>query len=142
MTRSALRPALLALGAAIALGLAGRIAVHAGAGLPHGAALGAAGHAAVALGAPWLVVAWAVGAMSGGRLAGAFAGGVTLAAGTFAWYSLSVAAGGVAKAYYAWPVAPAWAVVALAAGAAVRLGGALWRGGGGAGGGAAGGGAR
>src|SRR4029079_6035163 len=51
------RPLVLAVIAALALGVAGRIAVHAGAGLPHGRAIGAVGHTAVALGAPWLAAA-------------------------------------------------------------------------------------
>src|SRR4051812_50191827 len=59
MTRSVLRPALFALAAAVALGCAGRVAIHAGYALPHGDALAAAGRAFVALGAPWLAVAWA-----------------------------------------------------------------------------------
>src|SRR3954468_2643243 len=53
MARYGLRPAVLALGAAVALGLAGRVAVHGSDG-----GLAAAGHAALALGAPWLGVAW------------------------------------------------------------------------------------
>jgi hypothetical protein len=127
MTRLALRPAALALTAALALGVAGRVAVHAGADLPHGDELAAAGRAAVALGAPWLCVAWLVGAAAGGRLSGAVAGGLALALATVAWYSLSVAAGGRATIYYAWPVAPAWALVALGAGVACGLAGAAWR---------------
>src|SRR4051794_5290968 len=118
MTRSALRPALLALAAAVLLGLAGRVAIHAGSGLPHGDALAAAGRAMVALGAPWLVVAWAVGAVCERRWIGAAAGACALGAAVVAWYSLSVAAGGAASVYYAWPVAPAWAVVAAGAGGA------------------------
>src|SRR4051794_29193159 len=126
MTRSALRPALLALAAAVLLGLAGRVAIHAGSGLPHGDALAAAGRAMVALGAPWLVVAWAVGAVCERRWIGAAAGACALGAAVVAWYSLSVAAGGAASVYYAWPVAPAWAVVAAVAGGAFGLAGAAW----------------
>src|SRR5690242_11220425 len=127
MTRSVLRPALLALTAALALGLAGRLAIHAGSGLPHGDALGAGGRAFVALGAPWLAVAWGIGAIAERRWVGAAAGALALGAATVAWYSLSVAAGGVATVYYAWPVAPAWAIVALGAGGAFGLAGAAWR---------------
>src|SRR3954471_1512237 len=127
MTRSALRPALLALAAAIGLGLAGRVAIHAGTELPHGTALSAGGRAFVALGAPWLAVAWGIGLASERRWLGAAAGAVALAAATVAWYSLSVAAGGAATVYYAWPVAPAWAIVALVAGGVCGLAGAAWR---------------
>src|SRR3954454_18616715 len=70
MARYGLRPAVLALGAAVALGLAGRVAVHGSDG-----ALAAAGHAALALGAPWLVVAWLVGGGGGSRAGGAPGGG-------------------------------------------------------------------
>jgi hypothetical protein len=124
------RLALLALATALGLGLAGRIAVHAGAHLPHGAALSALGRAAVALGGPWLAAAWAVGALAGSRSRGALAGGVALALGTAAWYALTVAAGGRAAAGYAVPVATAWVPVAFGAGALFGLAGATWRDGG------------
>src|SRR4051794_40664724 len=127
MTRSVLRPALFALAAAVALGCAGRVAIHAGYALPHGDALAAAGRAFVALGAPWLAVAWGIGAVAERRWIGAAAGALALAAATVAWYSLSVAAGGAATVYYAWPVAPVWALVALVAGGAFGLAGAAWR---------------
>jgi hypothetical protein len=127
MTRSLLRPAFLALLAAVGLGLAGRVAIHAGAGLPHGASLSAAGRAFVALGAPWLAVAWGVGAAAERRWSGALVGALSLATATVAWYSLSVAAGGRATVYYAWPVAPAWALVALVAGGVFGAAGAMWR---------------
>src|SRR3954449_11393916 len=130
MTRSLLRPAFFALAAAVGLGLAGRVAIHAGGALPHGDSLSAAGRALVALGAPWLAVAWGVGAMAERRWYGALVGALSLATATVAWYSLSVAAGGRATVYYAWPVAPAWALVALAAGAVFGLAGAVWRRGG------------
>lgn len=120
----------LALTAAVGLGVAGRVAAHAGAGLPHGQALSALGHAAVALGAPWLATAWAVGALSGSRTRGALAGGLALALGTAGWYLLTVAVVGPAAAAYAVPVAAAWGSVALAAGAAFGLAGAAWREGG------------
>src|SRR4051812_21534213 len=87
--------ALLALAAALSLGVAGRIAVHAGAHVPHGGGeLYALGRAAVALGAPWLAVAWAVGTLAGSPLRAALAGGAGLALGTVAWYALSTAEAG------------------------------------------------
>lgn len=130
MTRNGVRPAILALGAALTLGLVGRVAVHAGAELPHGASLAAVGRAVVSLGAPWLVVAWAVGALAGSRAAGALAGGASLGLGTLAWYSLTVAAVGPAAMPYAWSVAPAWVLVAVAAGALLGGAGAAWHTGG------------
>jgi hypothetical protein len=122
---SARRPSavLLALGAALGLGVAGRVAVHAGAHVPHGGdELAALGRAAVALGAPWLAVAWAVGAVVGRPVRAALAGGAGLALGTFAWYAASAVAGGPAEDYAR--VAPAWAAVALLAGAVFGLAGA------------------
>ena len=117
--------ALLALGAALGLGVAGRVAVHAGAHLPRGGdELAALGRAAVALGGPWLAVAWAVGAVVGRPVRAALTGGADLALGTFAWYAASAVAGGPAEDYAR--VAPAWAAVALAAGAVFGLAGAAF----------------
>jgi hypothetical protein len=124
------RLALVALGAALALGVAGRIAVHAGGHLPHGDALAALGRVAVALGGPWLAAAWSIGALARSRAHGALGGGAALALGTAAWYLLTVAAGGRAAVAYAAPVAAAWAAVALGAGALFGLAGAAWRDGG------------
>ena len=121
--------AALALGAAVGLGLAGRVAVHAGAHLPHGDELAALGTATVALGAPWLAVAWAVGRLAGSPARAALSGGAGLALGTLAWYALSAAAHGRPAADYA-VVASAWAAVALAAGALFALAGAAYRAGG------------
>ncbi len=121
------RLALLALGVALGLGVAGRVAIHAGGHLPHGEALTALGRAFVGLGGPWLAAAWIIGALSGSRRRGALGGGAALALGTGAWYLLTVAAGGRAAVAYAVPVAAAWAVVALAAGALFGLAGATWR---------------
>jgi hypothetical protein len=123
------RPLLLAVVAALGLGFAGRIAVRAGADLPHGQAIAAVGHTAVALGAPWLAVAWIVGAMAGSRRRGALGGAAALVLGTGGWYLLTVvaAASGWAAAHYAVPVAAAWGLVALGAGAFFGFAGATWR---------------
>jgi hypothetical protein len=123
------RPLLLAVLAAVGLGLAGRVAVHAGASLPHGRAIANVGHTAVALGAPWLAVAWAVGAFAGSRMRGAAGGAAALVLGTGAWYLLTVvaAASGWAAAHYAVPVAAAWGAVSLGAGAIFGFAGAAWR---------------
>ena len=124
------RVALLALVAALGLGVAGRIAIHAGGHLPHGDAFAALGRPAVALGGPWLAVAFTIGALAGARTRGTLAGAAALALGTAAWYLLTVAAGGRAAVAYAVPVAAAWAVVALGAGALFGFAGAAWREGG------------
>lgn len=107
------------------LGIAGRVAIHAGADFPRAQALG---RAAVALGAPWLATAWALGALSGTRARGALAGALALALGTAAWYLLSVAANGRPTVYVL--TAAAWAAVAFPAGALFGLAGAAWRSGG------------
>jgi hypothetical protein len=121
------RVAILALVAAVGLGMAGRIAIHAGGHLPHGDAFAALGRATVALGGPWLAVAWTIGALAGSRARGALGGAAALALGTAAWYLLTVAAGGRAAVAYAVPVATAWAAVALGAGALFGFAGAAWR---------------
>ncbi|HEX6388785.1 MAG TPA: DUF6518 family protein [Solirubrobacteraceae bacterium] len=113
--------------AAVGLGIGGRVLVHASGELPHGASFEALGRTVVALGAPWLVVAWGVGAIAGDRLRGALAGGIVLALGTAAWYWLSIATGGRAVVLYAVPLTVLWGAVGLAAGAAFGFAGALWR---------------
>ena len=126
-TRTARAPsaAVLALVAAIGLGVAGRIAVHAGARVPGRELVAAAlGQAMVSLGAPWLAVAWAVGTLAGSPARAALTGGCGLALGTFAWYALSTVAGGPAEDYAR--LAVVWAVVALVAGAVFGLGGAAY----------------
>jgi Family of unknown function (DUF6518) len=134
VTRIPWRPVWLALAAAAVLGVAGRVAVHAGASLPHGHAINAIGHTAVALGAPWLAVAWAVGAVAGSRARGAAGGAAALMLGTGGWYLLTVTAAAIgwqqsgwAAASYAAPVAVAWGAVALGAGAVFGFAGAAWR---------------
>jgi hypothetical protein len=113
--------------AALALGIGGRIAIEVGGELPHGGSLQALGRAFVALGAPWLVVAWGVGAVAADRLKGALAGGVVLALGTAAWYWLSIATGGRGVVFYAVALTVMWGAVGLLAGSAFGFAGALWR---------------
>jgi hypothetical protein len=127
------RPLLLALAAALMLGLAGRVALgalRAAPDVPHSGALTAVGAAVVALGAPWLAAAWVVGALAGSRRAAPLAGAAALGLGTGAWYALTVAAHGPAAVPYALPVGLAWAAVAVAAGALFAAAGAAWRHGG------------
>src|SRR3954449_10321862 len=113
------RPLLLALAAALLLGLAGRVALGAlrsAPEVPHSGALTAVAAAVVAVGAPWLAAAWVVGALTGSRRAAPLAGAAALGLGTGAWYALTVAAHGPAAVRYALPVGLAWAAVAVAAG--------------------------
>jgi Family of unknown function (DUF6518) len=120
------RVPLLALGAALGLGFAGRVAVHAADRLPHGELLVPTGRAAVALGGPWLAAAWAIGALMRSRRRGALFAGAALGVGTAAWYVLTVVADGRAALAYALPVAAAWMPVALGAGALFGFAGAAW----------------
>ncbi|HEY8582332.1 MAG TPA: DUF6518 family protein [Capillimicrobium sp.] len=82
---------------------------------------------AVALGAPWLAVAWAIGALARRPAPAVAAGALVLAGGTWAWYALTVWTLGRRGLAYAMPVALWWTVAAVAAGAAFGLAGALWR---------------
>lgn len=122
--------ALATLAAALALGVAARAA--AGAGLiafagPIAEPAGRLGRWAIALGAPWLAVAWGLGALARRIDAGAAAGALALAGGTAAWYAFSVWSGGRAALGYAVPVCIAWAAAALLAGAVFGAAGAMWR---------------
>jgi Family of unknown function (DUF6518) len=120
------RVPLIALGAALGLGFAGRVALHAADRLPHGDVLAPTFRAAVALGGPWLAAAWAIGALVGTRRRGALLGGAALGAGTAAWYLLTVAGNGRSGLGYALPVAAAWMPFALGAGALFGFAGGAW----------------
>jgi hypothetical protein len=116
--------------AAAGLGVAARLA--AGAGLiahagPAAEPVGKLGPWVIALGAPWLAVAWGLGALTRDAAAGTVAGALALAGGTGAWYALTVVTNGRAALGYAVPVSIAWGAAALAAGALFGAAGALWR---------------
>jgi hypothetical protein len=119
------RVAAIALATALGLGFAGRVAVHEGTHLPHGDELVALARVAVALGAPWLAAAWAIGVLAGSRGRGALLGGLALAVGTVAWYVLTVVAD-PSGLRYALPVSAAWVPVALCGGAAFGFAGGAW----------------
>jgi hypothetical protein len=127
------RAALVALAtvvAAIGLGVAARYA--SGAGLiahagPIGEPAGKLGPWLIALGAPWLAVAWALGAVAKRLDAAAVAGALALAGGTGAWYAFTVWQLGRSALGYALPVSVAWAAAAVVAGAVFGGAGALWR---------------
>jgi hypothetical protein len=118
--------AAIALATALGLGFAGRVAVHEGTRLPHGDELVAVARVAVALGAPWLAAAWAIGVLAGSRRRGALLGGLALGTGTVAWYVLTVFAD-PSGLRYALPVSAAWVPVALCGGAAFGFAGGAWR---------------
>jgi len=116
-----------------------------GLGIALGLALGGAGQLApdldgrlywiAALGVPWLVAAFAAGALLGDRRRGAVAGAVALVVGTLAYYALRVALGGGGPlgqgfALRGAPVVLGWCAAAIGGGAAFGLAGALWRSGG------------
>jgi hypothetical protein len=121
---------LLTIVAAIALGVAGRYAGAAGL-LAHAGPLAEPaaklGPWAIALGAPWLAVAWVLGAVARHPLLGALAGAVALVGGTGAWYAFTVWHIGRHALDYALPVAFGWSLAAIAAGVVFGGAGALWR---------------
>lgn len=80
-----------------------------------------------ALGAPWLVVAWGLGAIARRPLLGALAGATALSGGTVVWYLLSVAHHADRIQHKVVGVAGAWILLGFAAGAMVGAAGALWR---------------
>lgn len=121
---------LLTVAAAIALGVAGRYAGEAGllarAG-PLAEPVAKLGPWAIALGAPWLAVAWILGAVARHPLLGALAGAVALVGGTGAWYAFTVWQLGRGALHYAVPVAFGWSLASIAAGVVFGGAGALWR---------------
>jgi DHA1 family inner membrane transport protein len=119
--------------AAIVLGVVGRAA--AGAGLiahagPVAEPVSKLGPWIIALGAPWLAVAWILGAISRRVVLGAMAGALALVGGTGAWYAFTLWQVGRAALDYTVPVAFAWGIAALGAGAVFGAAGAIWRSGG------------
>jgi hypothetical protein len=121
---------LLTVVAGIALGVAGRYAGEAGL-LAHAGPLAEPaarlGPWAIALGAPWLAVAWLLGAVARHPLLGALAGAVALVGGTGAWYAFTVWQLGRSALDYALPVAFGWGLASIAAGVVFGGAGALWR---------------
>ena len=106
-----MRAAALVLLAAGALGVAGQL----------GGALPGVPSRATALGAPWLVAAFAAGALLRRPLRAAAGGAVLLAAATVAYYAVRVGVheGGGTRELAG--IAIAWAAAALAAGALMGL---------------------
>jgi hypothetical protein len=80
-----------------------------------------------ALGAPWLVCAFAVGALVRGRVAATVSGAVLLGTGTALYYAAIVYAYGSSSLAYATVMSVAWGSLAAAAGGGMALAGALWR---------------
>jgi len=122
--------ALLTVVAAIGLGVVGRYAGAAGllarAG-PLAEPAAKLGPWAIALGAPWLAVAWVLGAIARVPWLGALAGAVALVGGTGAWYAFTVWQLGRGALDYAVPVAFGWSLASIAAGVVFGGAGALWR---------------
>jgi hypothetical protein len=80
-----------------------------------------------ALGAPWLVSAFAVGALIRRPLAAGVAGALLLGTGTALYYSALVYGYGSGSLRYAALMTIAWGALAGAAGAAMAASGAAWR---------------
>lgn len=127
------RPVLLALAvvaAAIGLGVIARWA--AGAGLiafagPVAEPAGRLSAWAIALGAPWLAVAWVLGTLARSLWGGALTGAAALVGGTAAWYAVTVYRQGYDAVDYAVSMSIGWASAAVVAGAVFGAAGTLWR---------------
>lgn len=119
------RAVLLAIAVGLALGVAGQLAPDLDPRL----------YWVVALGVPWLVAAFAAGALVGDRRWGAVAGATALVVGTLAYYALRVVLGGGGPLgdgmmLRGAPVVIGWCAAAVFSGALFGHAGALWRGGG------------
>ena len=110
-------PAAAVLAATVAIGVAAQLG-DAAPGVPS---------RATALGAPWLVAAFGLGALWRRPLAGALAGAVALSGGTLVYYLVQLALTGHVRALATGAIAIAWAVAAAAAGAAMGALGTVWR---------------
>jgi Family of unknown function (DUF6518) len=84
-------------------------------------------NAPTALGAPWLVAAFAVGALIPGRITAGLAGALLLGTGTGLYYAAIVVAYGRNRAEYATVMAALWGCAAGIAGAGMALIGCAWR---------------
>jgi hypothetical protein len=80
-----------------------------------------------ALGAPWLVSAFAVGALIRGRVTAAVAGALLLGTGTALYYAAIVVAYGRSAGDYAAAMTVTWGSIAGVAGAGMALAGCVWR---------------
>lgn len=110
-----------AAGAAIALGIVLGLGAQIAGDLRPG--LGWVG----ALGGPWLVTAFAAGALAASARTAALAGALALGTGTAAYYAAMVGTAGPGALGYAVIVGAAWGLVALAVGATFGAAGGLWR---------------
>jgi hypothetical protein len=120
------RAVLLAVAAGLALGIAGQTGPELHPGLRW----------VVALGVPWLVTAFAAGALLGDRRWAAPAGALALVVGTLAYYALRVAFGGGGLlgqhgfVLRGAPMIAGWCVAGIGGGALFGYAGAMWRRGG------------
>jgi hypothetical protein len=82
---------------------------------------------ATALGAPWLLAGFALGALWRRPVAGALAGAVALSGATLVYYLVQLALVGHVRALDTGVIAIGWASAAAAAGAAMGALGSIWR---------------
>ena len=80
-----------------------------------------------ALGAPWLVSAFAVGTLVRRRVVAALAGALMLSTGTALYYAAIVYGYGRSAGDYATVMTASWGAVAATGGAVMALTGSLWR---------------
>jgi hypothetical protein len=114
------RVLLVGIGVGIVLGLAGRATDHVP-GLIHWAG---------ALGGPWLLGAFAAGALCGGRREGALAGAVAIVAGTAVYYAVFHWVEHATGLRYAAAAGVGWSIAGAVVGGLFGAAGALWREGG------------
>lgn len=81
-----------------------------------------------ALGAPWLLAAFAAGALLARPVTGALGGAALLSGGTASYYAVQLALTGHVRALSVGTIALGWAAAAAVAGAVMGTLGALWRG--------------
>jgi hypothetical protein len=115
-----MRRMVLAAAVLIAAGLVG-IAAQLGEAAP-----GVPRHA-TALGAPWLIAAFAAGALLRRPLPGALGGAVLLSGGTLSYYVVQLALTGHVRALETGTIAAGWAAAAAVAGGVMGALGAVWR---------------
>jgi hypothetical protein len=118
MSRPA-RALLLALAIGVALGAL------IGVGARMARTMPADGPLVASLGAPWLVIAFAAGALAGGRGMAALAGATTVVTGTLTYYALYALAGGGGR--YALIMTVAWSGAGAAVAAGFGCAGSAWR---------------
>lgn len=115
------RPLLVAIAVGVALGALVGVGARVARTMP------AEGPLLASLGAPWLVMAFAAGALAGGRWPGALAGAATIVTGTLTYYVLYTLMSAGAGAHYAMAMIIAWSAAGGLVAAGFGYAGSAWR---------------